>query len=294
MLTLRAGIAQTRSLVESSATQLPALSNFIKARTVRGRKLAETVSGILAGPELKTVIDFIRVHGVNVLGVREEASLANLRLYPAFESPSKACSFPVVAFNPKYLAGRKPQDQSDAVEHELWHLYLRVAFPRFAENRSLVSASLAFVAPQLLPSFWLSSEHFFLRTAAILSGRADFAARDSRVSLAHHLANCSSPEFMRIPEVHLDFVAAGFFLDFVLPFCSCGGTAGDVAKTNTRDLLIWMLTIPGLSGRAFQLADELTAVCRDRSGNVRVDDSMLKVSDLIAFRLHSSRVAPQC
>lgn len=74
-------------------------------------------------------------------------------------------------------------EDEGSIEHELWHFYLKSAFPKYNSAIKHLELILKIRFPFLINNFLKRFEHFFLRSAAIEAGRYQFAASDSDLEL---------------------------------------------------------------------------------------------------------------
>ncbi|MEE8638386.1 MAG: hypothetical protein V3T21_05005 [Candidatus Margulisiibacteriota bacterium] len=104
-----------------------------------------------------------------------------------------------------------------SIEHELWHIYLKSAFPEYNNAIKHLELILKIRFPFLINNFLKRFEHFFLRSAAIEAGRYEFAANDSKLELDLALSQIQE---LRDNPMEIASSYTGMILAHAFPFRS--------------------------------------------------------------------------
>jgi hypothetical protein len=182
----------------------------------------------------------------------------------------------VIFFNPLFYQTISNEAKETVVEHELWHVYLDNAFPKYRQEINFIAMGMAFSFRFLIANFLQPFEHFFLRSAALEAGRCDFAVRDANLQMPKQL---SVVKKLDRDQMLISATCVGLLFEYFIPFIF------RESKFARENLDMIRQTITGISDKAvfersFMFANEIFRACTDRHTDPIMEDLENPVSQL--------------
>ena len=281
MITLRGGINKTKQRLVQTGHQLPQTQQHV--RSTKSASMAKEISQSVT--DSAAVASYLYAEGIRQIIVAEKkegamevwhASPSILPEIYALLAPHKVeVGDGIFLFNPAFYASLKGDEKRILIEHELWHLYLNRAFPRYKNEIKALYLNMSFRHPFLINNFLKRFEHYFLRSAAIQAGRFQFAMEDSELELEKALFKISE---LKDNPLEAAGACTGLILAHVLPFKTYISFAEKYLK-KIREKIVG-ISDENVFKNSFSLATDIMNICLEDNREVRMEDLETPVSCL--------------
>jgi hypothetical protein len=154
---------------------------------LQGRKCASDIVTQITSKQAQVARDLVARAGQRLIFITEASGQAGATLQSAVVterlaaqiSPELKAGDAIMIFDPQTYLTAGPAERNEAVQHELWHIFLNTVFPGFAADMVNLQMQTGRRLPYFKDHFLGPYAHFFTRVAALEAGCSDFAQTDA-------------------------------------------------------------------------------------------------------------------